>query len=54
MDLGIWAAPPATISTVIVSPIALPNPKIILAIIPEDAAGTSILVIVSHFVAPRA
>src|SRR5690606_29452780 len=36
------------------SPIALPIPSIIAAIIPEDAAGTNIYRIVSHLVAPKA
>ena len=46
--------PPATISTTIVSPIPLAKPKRIEAIIPLDAAGITILVAVSHFVAPTA
>src|SRR3989338_1188059 len=45
---------PATISTIIVSPIILPKPNIIAATRPEPAAGTTTFLIVIHFVAPKA
>src|SRR6056297_1965117 len=51
---GIAAAPPATIKTVIVSPIARPIPKITAVTIPELAVGNITLLIVSHLVPPNA
>lgn len=42
--------PPATINTVIVSPIALPIPGKTAVLIPEKAAGTVTLTMVSHLV----
>ena len=45
-DIGIILAFPATISTAMVSPIALPSPSITAAIIPDKAAGIKILLTV--------
>ena len=54
IDPGIMAAPPATISTTMVSPIALDIPRITAVDIPEIAAGVMTLQMVSQWVAPRA
>ena len=51
---GITGEFPVSIRTAIVSPIALPTPRMIAAEIPEIAAGTTTLTIVSHLVAPIA
>ena len=51
---GITGAFPATIMTVIVSPIARPTPSITAVKIPERAAGTVTRQIVCHSVAPSA
>ena len=51
---GITAAPPATMSTVIVSPIARLIPKMIAVDIPEPAAGITTLTSVCHLFAPTA
>ncbi len=48
------AALPATIRTAMVSPIALPIPRMIAAAIPDSAAGTITRLIVCHRVAPMA
>lgn len=53
-DLGIAAAPPAAIKTVIVSPMALPKPKITAVAIPGRALFTTTAHSVSHLVAPSA
>ena len=45
---------PVTIITAMVSPMALPTPRMIAAEIPEMAAGTTTFVVVSHLVAPMA
>ncbi len=51
---GITGEFPVSISTAMVSPIALPMPSMKAAEIPDIAAGTTTLVIDSHFVAPIA
>ena len=51
---GIIAWFPATITTAIVSPMALPIPRIIPDITPDFAAGITVLKILLSFVAPRA
>src|SRR5690554_3505273 len=51
---GIAVAFPVTIKTVIVSPIALPNPKIQAAIIPEPAAGNTTFNMLTHLFPPKA
>ena len=48
------AAFPVTIRTAMVSPIARPMPRMMAAVIPEMAAGTTTRTIVCHFVAPSA
>ncbi len=48
------AAPPVTISTTMVSPMALDIPKMTAVHIPEIAAGVMTLQMVSQRVAPRA
>ena len=53
-ETGTARAPPATMRTVMVSPMARPTPSIIAAVIPESAAGIETGIIVSHLVAPRA
>ena len=54
MLFGIIAWLPATITTAIVSPIALPILRIIPDIIPLFAAGITVLKILLSFVAPSA
>lgn len=54
IDLGISTAFPPTNIIAIVSPIALPHPKTIAASIPDFAAGTTTLKVVSIWDAPRA
>ncbi len=51
---GTTAAFPVTIRTAMVSPIALPIPRMIAAVIPERAAGMITLLIVCQPVAPIA
>ncbi|KAF5037333.1 hypothetical protein DSECCO2_565740 [anaerobic digester metagenome] len=51
---GMIAALPVTIRTAMVSPMARPMPRMIAAVIPENAAGTTTCRIVCHRVAPRA
>ena len=51
---GIMAAPPATIKTTMVSPMALDIPRITAVEIPEMDAGTVTRQIVSQWVAPKA
>jgi len=51
---GSAAAPPATMSTTIVSPMALAIPRITAVDIPDRAAGTITRAIVSNLVAPSA
>jgi hypothetical protein len=53
-DPGIMAALPATIKTVIVSPITRLIPSIIDVEIPDPAAGIITLTIVCHLFAPNA
>ena len=45
---------PVIINTAMVSPTTLPSPSKTAAIIPEEAVGTTVLMVVSHFVAPSA
>ena len=45
---------PAASATTMVSPMALANPSMSEAAIPLEAAGTTTLIDVSHFVAPMA
>ena len=52
IGLGMMAALPVTIITAMVSPIALPIPRIMAAVIPDRAEGTITLLIVCHLVAP--
>ena len=51
---GIAAAPPATMRTTIVSPIARAIPRMTAVEMPESADGMVTLTIVSDFVAPSA
>ena len=51
---GTTAAPPATMSTTIVSPMARAMPRMTAVDMPERAAGMTIRTMVSYFVAPRA
>ena len=51
---GKMAVFPVTIMTAIVSPMALPIPRMTAADIPEAAAGTMTFIMVSHLVAPMA
>jgi hypothetical protein len=53
-DMGTMAAPPATMSTTMVSPIALDMPRIIAVVMPERDAGRITRDMVSHLVAPSA
>ena len=54
IDVGIWTEFPPTNIIAIVSPIALPQPKTIAASIPDFAAGTTTLNVVSICEAPSA
>ena len=51
---GTKATFPVTIITAIVSPIALPNPRMIAADTPDMAAGKTTFMVVSHLEAPIA
>ena len=53
MEFGIWDTLPATMITAKVSPTALPIPKITAVMIPGNAAGNMIFLIVCQFVAPK-
>ena len=50
---GITAAPPATIRTIIVSPMIVPMPRMMATLNPDTDDGMTTLQIVSHFPAPR-
>ena len=54
IDVGNMAAPPATISTTMVSPMALDIPRMTAVDMPEIEAGMTTLQIVSQWVAPSA
>jgi hypothetical protein len=54
IEPGITAAPPATMSTTMVSPTALPMPRMMAVEMPEPAAGITTLVRVCHRLAPSA
>ena len=51
---GMTAAFPVTIRTAMVSPTALPIPRMMAAVIPDRAAGVTTLLMVCQCVAPRA
>src|SRR3989338_3010397 len=53
-ETGIAIEFPATIKIAIVSPIARPIPNIIAATMPDKAAGSKVILIICHFVAPKA
>ena len=54
MGLGMMAAFPVTMSTAMVSPRALPVPRMMAAVIPEKAEGITTRLMVCHRVAPMA
>ncbi|GLI32825.1 hypothetical protein DAMNIGENAA_02580 [Desulforhabdus amnigena] len=54
IEVGIKVAPPATIKTTIVSPIALDIPRITAVLIPDREAGRITRKTVSQCVAPKA
>ena len=54
IGFGMIAVLPATIRTAMVSPTALPIPRMMAAAMPERAAGTITRLIVCHRVAPMA
>ncbi len=54
MDSGSMAAPPATISTTMVSPTARERPRITAVLIPDREAGTTTRAMVWSWVAPKA
>ncbi len=54
MGLGMIAAFPVTMSTAMVSPRALPVPRMMAAVIPEKAEGITTRLMVCHRVAPMA